>query len=332
MRLYAVLSDIHGNYEALRAVEEDARSIAQVEGSPSQISFICLGDVVNYGPQPNECMSWVCEHAEITISGNHERESIAPLHEPPSGVEKAYWPITVWTRQALSVKEKDAIHLWQTCEVAPLGLEAFTLFHSSLLWEDGYVDYPWAARMNVGRLDTPFGLFGHTHFQGYFTEGFGDIDMFLACPEGATPQRLSRWRPVSANEGWEPLPKRGRRAIFNPGSVGQPRHHGLMFEAAIPRDYRAAYMLLRLDTGHMDGFQFRRVDYNVERTAQLLRERVSWPVHEKNPGPDHNIHQGGFDPRQWHPKSIQMAEMLAHKDELLHELIEQVLVPTLMCK
>ena len=70
MRFFAVLADIHANYQALLAVEQDA-----LRRTGGQVSFVSLGDVVDYGPQPNECMAWVRTHARIAIQGNHDRHA-----------------------------------------------------------------------------------------------------------------------------------------------------------------------------------------------------------------------------------------------------------------
>ena len=130
MTLYAVISDIHANYPALEAVADDARETAQHEGD-GDVRFVCLGDVVDYGPQPNECMAWVRENVSIIIQGNHDRDVAAPLHEPPQGIDPKYWPITLWTSMHLNSDHKDAIRTWKPKRVTPPGLEAFTLLHSS---------------------------------------------------------------------------------------------------------------------------------------------------------------------------------------------------------
>lgn len=55
-----VVSDIHANWPALRAIAEHADVV------------VCLGDIVSYGPYPTECVAWVREHATYVVRGNHE--------------------------------------------------------------------------------------------------------------------------------------------------------------------------------------------------------------------------------------------------------------------
>jgi len=62
---YLILSDIHGNYEALEAVLEDAR------GRYDRI--LCLGDLVGYGADPNQVTSWARSNVGSVIRGNHDR-------------------------------------------------------------------------------------------------------------------------------------------------------------------------------------------------------------------------------------------------------------------
>jgi predicted phosphodiesterase len=110
--LYAVLSDIHANYPALKAVEADAVNVARALDAQS-LHFVVLGDVVDYGPQPNECMAWVEDHAEIVIQGNHDMEVMEPAYKPPRTISSEYWPITIWTRAVLSREHRERIRGWQ---------------------------------------------------------------------------------------------------------------------------------------------------------------------------------------------------------------------------
>ena len=69
---YAVLSDIHGNLEALEAVLAHARAEAD--------AVLCLGDVVGYGADPVACVELVAERAVTTVAGNHEHAEIGRAH------------------------------------------------------------------------------------------------------------------------------------------------------------------------------------------------------------------------------------------------------------
>ncbi|MBN2006327.1 MAG: metallophosphoesterase, partial [Anaerolineae bacterium] len=134
--LYAILSDIHANFPALKAVEADAVNVARALDAQS-LHFVSLGDVVDYGPQPNECMEWVEQHAEIVIQGNHDMDVMDSAYKSPRTVNAKYWPITIWTRAVLALEHRARIREWQTplCHLngrLPAELKDFILFHSSL--------------------------------------------------------------------------------------------------------------------------------------------------------------------------------------------------------
>ena len=76
MTQYMIVSDIHGNYEALEAVLEDA--------GDSYDRILCLGDLVGYGADPNAIVEWTRENVAVVIRGNHDRASAA---EDPTGVD-----------------------------------------------------------------------------------------------------------------------------------------------------------------------------------------------------------------------------------------------------
>jgi len=329
MRLYAILSDIHSNYQALLEVKKDAKKVAQEEGY-DHVHFVCLGDVVDYGPQPNRCIAWVREHAGVVIQGNHEKAVAAPFREPPyATVAEDYWPITLWTRRVLDDEHRKAIHGWKTRCDLPLASETFTLFHGSLTSVNSYVNCARSAGENLTQLRTHYGLFGHTHFQGYFVEGFEDAITFLACPAGTESPRPDKWHmaPVGV---WKPLPGQWQRAIFNPGSVGQPRRHALLMDAGVLPDYRAAYMLLRLN-GHGKGeFRFQRVDYKINETIRLLREEVYWPVKTDDGVNGSSIYKDASSPpHEQDPMRQKLDETLAQMSELLSNLVEGALIPAL---
>ena len=313
---YAVLSDIHGNFQALQAVVKDARAIAKRE--TLRLRLICLGDVVDYGPQPNECMDWVCKQSEIiAVQGNHDAAASDPFYCSPRrrGVASIWWPITLWTRRELEEPYRTMLGSWRPSLHANSGLDRFILYHSSLIGGDVvYVDNAAQARAemkeiehinNRERWDIHYGLLGHSHIQGYFYEkAAGAPQFFLACAgdrypaDCPQPPRLAGdhrynssnrpgketterdWTPVPAMVGassvWQRLLPSWQKALFNPGSVGQPRPHAALIDQEAYSDWRAAYMLLRIDERGIVHFQFRRVEYDVELTKHLLQERVRW--------------------------------------------------------
>ena len=92
----AILSDIHGNLEALEAVLEDVRAQAVDE-------IFCLGDVVGYGPNPRECVDRVMQFNRCVL-GNHDQGALYDPEGFSSGAEKAIF----WTRDHLEIPNGDA--------------------------------------------------------------------------------------------------------------------------------------------------------------------------------------------------------------------------------
>ena len=329
--LYAIISDIHANYQALLAVEEDAQNLAQNERLGQPV-FVCLGDVVDFGPQPNECMTWVSNRADITVQGNHDAAAADGLYVPPihHDINQEFWPITLWTRQALADDHKHTIREWKPKRRAPSGLKKFTLFHGSPISQTGRIEYGKQATQYIRKLRTHihYGLFGHTHIQGYFVEG--SLTAFVACPDKVGSGE--NWQTVPVGS-WEPLPNSWRKAIFNPGSVGQPRLHSLLVPLNVARDPHAAYMLLLVGSNGNSRFQFRRVAYDVEETVRQLRENVRWGENGKQSQEGNNILKAEDNDqreRPWDPDKTYLEEMLREMPERLEQLVKETLIPTLM--
>ena len=328
--LYAVISDIHANYQALLAVEEDAQNVAQEERLGQPV-FVCLGDVVDFGPQPNECMAWVRQRADIIVQGNHDAAAADGLHIPPihHDINRDFWPITFWTQQSLADNHKHTIREWKSKRRTPPGLKKFTLFHGSPTSQTSRIEYGEQATRNIQKLRTHYGLFGHTHFQGYFVEGKSTT--FLTCPDIVSSDSDENWQTVPISS-WEPLPDGWRKAIFNPGSVGQPRPHSLLVPLNVARDPHAAYMLLLVGPNGSSQFQFRRVAYNVEETVRRLREDVRWSENGKQPQRGNDIlkdKDNGPPEDLWDPDKAYLEEMLREMPERLEKLVEEILIPML---
>lgn len=277
MQLYAIVSDIHGNYEALKAVAKDARTIAHREmGKRDAVTFVSLGDVVDYGPQPNECIRWLQRNAQYAIQGNHDR-IVAQEEGLPHGINNRYWPVTLWNRTTLQPRHKKLIRTWAPSFASlPPPIHKFTLVHSSIVRDDQYIESGSAAQESIQAIQTPYCLFGHTHIQGYYVEERAMPCCGLACSrEESEPlqQRFGNtggWRSVLVGE-WHPLLPE-RKMLLNPGSVGQPRPHGYFAGAGVKHNKLAEYLLLRLvDAPGESMFQFRRVHYNRDKTIAHLR-------------------------------------------------------------
>ena len=222
----AVISDIHGNEHALTAVLEDVDSAA-----PD--ALWCLGDVVGYGPAPNECCALLDGRTDVCLVGNHDLVVLGKLDVGDFNGDAA--AAAVWTRDVLD----DAARAFLGPLEPSAELEGAQLIHASP--RDPVWDYVLSAEVAYACLaltQAPVVLVGHSHI----ALGIGLVASDLvggAAPAGTQLELEGRW-------------------LLNPGSVGQPRDG----------DPRAAWLLL--DTGAKRA-EFRRVDYAIERTQAAMR-------------------------------------------------------------
>jgi len=224
----AVVSDIHSNLVALEAV------LAAID-EDAQDALWCLGDLVGYGPRPNECTELIRERARICLCGNHDLavRGTLDLWEFSGDAGTA----ARWTRTVL---KDDALAFLRTLEPAGKA-DGVALFHGSArdpVWE--YVLSGEAALMTLATTPEPIVLVGHSHVALQIQLQGDGLDGGLA----AAGSELSL---------------AGSRSVLNPGSVGQPRDG----------DPRAAYLLLDLDAKTAS---FRRVEYDIERTQAEMAE------------------------------------------------------------
>jgi diadenosine tetraphosphatase ApaH/serine/threonine PP2A family protein phosphatase len=188
---YAILSDIHANLEALRAVLNDARDRVDV--------VLCLGDVVGYGAEPEGCIELVAEHCQVVVAGNHEHAA--------AGLMTLEWfnpyarAAAEWTRQRLD----DDHRSWLAGLPLQREWEDATLVHASpqqpdewdyiVSAEDGYRAFP--------AFTTRLCFVGHSHLPGVWVQGSWGHEH----------------KPGAVEVDLEP----GCRYLVNVGSVGQPR-------------------------------------------------------------------------------------------------------------
>ncbi|MEM9943970.1 MAG: metallophosphoesterase family protein, partial [Planctomycetota bacterium] len=226
----AILSDIHGNLEALKAVLADIEDQGISE-------IYCLGDIIGYGPNPRECID-VCRDFQMTLLGNHDNGALFDPEGFSSGAEKAIF----WTRGQLEDSSiNGATDRWNFLATLPRTHREgdFLFVHGSprsplneyVFPEDIY---------NQRKIERIFGFIqkwcfqGHTHVPGIFTENF----RFYSPAEVSNRYTLGE-----------------QKLMINVGSVGQPRDS----------DPRCSYVVLDgLD------LEFRRVDYNYQDTRQKI--------------------------------------------------------------
>jgi diadenosine tetraphosphatase ApaH/serine/threonine PP2A family protein phosphatase len=223
----AVVSDIHANLHALEAV------LADIEGeSPDEVW--CLGDIVGYGPRPNECCALVRERADLVLCGNHDLAVTGALDLEEFSGDAAQ--AARWTRGVL-----DAGHGDWLAGLSPSGRrDRAKLFHASPrdpVWD--YVLSEGVALQSLLLTQAPVVLVGHSHVALALSSGGEDIAGGLA-PGGTEVETA------------------GRRWLLNPGSVGQPRDG----------DPQAAWLLLDFAT---ERARFRRVAYDVDATQVEIR-------------------------------------------------------------
>jgi len=229
---YLVLSDIHANFTALEA------ALAAVEGRWE--SVVCLGDVVGYGPDPNEVIDRVRALGAMTIRGNHDKAACGLADaEDFNPVARA---AADWTREHLRA---DNLTYLQQLPQGPLEADGLALIHGALRDEDEYVFAPAQALDGLLGSPSPVTFFGHTHFQGGFSFRDSKLEVIQLRPEPGTSFAALRVEP-------------GTRYLLNPGSVGQPRDG----------DPRAAFAIADLNHSVVE---FWRVPYDIEAVQQRMK-------------------------------------------------------------
>lgn len=227
-----VISDIHANLAAFEAVLQD------VSKRRLQYDIVwCLGDVVGYGPDPNECIGLLRTLPHICLAGNHDWAVLGKLGIETFHENAAF--VVEWTRSQLSKENLNYLRARPEQDVQG----DYLLVHASPrepIWE--YVLDVSVAEENFGYLPTMCALVGHTHVPAMFVKDGHTHAVHVTVPSPSTPTSL----------------KRGSHYIVNPGGVGQPRDG----------DPRAAYALL--DTQALIWTQH-RVEYAIKRTQDRMR-------------------------------------------------------------
>lgn len=226
----AIVTDIHGNLPAFEAVLAEVESAA-----PDEVW--CLGDVVGYGAEPNECTDLVKRHCTVCLAGNHDLavlDAIDISTFSPAAAEAAQW-----TAAKLSDSSREFLTGLHPADES----REVALYHASPrdhVWE--YVLWPEQAGECIAKQAERVALIGHSHIALCFRGADdGDVD----ATEGA---QVSAGTKLDLAEG---------RWLLNPGSVGQPRDG----------DPRAAWM--ELDTEAWTA-TYRRTEYEVERAAESI--------------------------------------------------------------
>jgi predicted phosphodiesterase len=246
MRL-AILSDIHANLPALETVLADIESAGLGD-------LWCLGDVVGYGAQPDECANLVRERCEVCLVGNHD---LAVLEElDVSAFSPAAAAAVRWTQETADPATFDFL---RGLEPADEGHDV-ALYHASPrdpVWE--YVLWPDQAAECIAVQAARVSLIGHSHVALFFVMG---EDRRPARSRVAGPDDVAKGAQAGAGTR---LDLSEGSWLINPGSVGQPRDG----------DPRAAW--LELDTDSWEA-TYHRVEYDVDRAASAI-EATDLPEH-----------------------------------------------------
>jgi predicted phosphodiesterase len=244
-----ILSDIHGNLEALTAV------LAAAEPYDALWN---LGDMVGYGASPNQVIDLIRSTAQVNVRGNHDRVCCGLTSA--LGFNPVARAAAMWTQEELTQENLQWLRGVPQGPVQP-EQPGVTCVHGSPLNEDQYILSMRDAWAPLQQMATAITFFGHTHLQGGFAQkGHEWHDI--------RPQ----YRVRNEAESWtmEILPE--TRLLINPGSVGQPRDN----------DWRAAFVTYDTDSTEI---RFHRVPYDLtaaqgqilmaglpERLAERLRE------------------------------------------------------------
>jgi len=229
----ALISDIHGNLEALTAVLEDIRQQGITE-------IFCLGDVIGYGPNPVECLDTVQKKCAICLLGNHDQAALFD----PEGFNPVAFRAILWTRDQIDNSSGGAAAVNERWDF--LGELPRTHNEPDRLYVHGSPRDPTNEYVfpedvyNLRKMENlfdridQFSFQGHTHIPGVFTPSLE----FFGPDECDHEYRFG-----------------DEKAMFNVGSVGQPRDG----------DPRACYVILTEES-----VVFRRVDYDSSVTASKI--------------------------------------------------------------
>lgn len=228
----ALISDIHGNLEALEAVLADIRAKDITE-------IFCLGDIVGYGPNPCECIDLVME-LDRCLLGNHDQAALFDPEGFNAGAERAIF----WTRSVLEkASGSKAESRWEFLGELP---RRFTTDEENMMYVHGSARNPLNEYVfpddiyNQVKMEKIFALIprycfqGHTHIPGVFTETLEFLD----------PAEIDFEYKLGDT-----------KVMINVGSVGQPRNN----------DPRSSYVTIDGDV-----VNFHRVEYDFDRTAKKI--------------------------------------------------------------
>jgi predicted phosphodiesterase len=231
----AIISDIHGNFEALTAV------LGRI-GDLNIDEIVCLGDIIGYGPDPILCLDKVIEVSSLTILGNHDQAALFD----PEGFNPIAMRAIFWTREQLENDTTDlekADRRWDFLGELPRRHDEgeFLFVHGSPRDPTNEYVFPETVyeteilKVLMSRFEKSC-FQGHTHIPGVFTEG----GAFL------TPEDHDHFFRLG-----------DEKKMINVGSVGQPR------------DGNPKSCFVVLDTEEKT-LQYERIEYDCHKTREKI--------------------------------------------------------------
>lgn len=231
---YAFISDIHANLEALEAVFNDIKGQNIDE-------IICLGDIIGYGANPNECIELVRDRCPETLLGNHDAAAVNLLSTQNFNIHAKI--AIEWTEQSLKKENRNYLSSLPLKSTK----DSFTLVHATPyepnMWY--YITSLEEAAFNFQFFDTQICLVGHTH-----------IPIIIVLDKD---KELYVHQDTHVKLG----DLEGARFLVNVGSVGQPRD----------RNPKSSYGIF--DSTEKEFF-YRRVSYNIDK-AQSKMKKIKMP-------------------------------------------------------
>jgi diadenosine tetraphosphatase ApaH/serine/threonine PP2A family protein phosphatase len=230
-----VLSDIHGNLQALDAVLAAVGPVDQLWN---------LGDVVGYGANPNEVVERIRPLAVVNVRGNHDRVCCGLTSS--QGFNPVAAAAAEWTKRTLTPENLEWLREMPKGPV--VATERAMCAHGSPLHEDHYIVSMRDAWTPLQRMESEITFFGHTHVQGGFSQR-----------EHEWEEERPIYQSTDAAEEWTIDVPKGTRHLINPGSVGQPRDC----------DWRAGFAVY---DDVVDEVKFCRIPYDVAAAQAAIRD------------------------------------------------------------
>jgi diadenosine tetraphosphatase ApaH/serine/threonine PP2A family protein phosphatase len=231
----AMLSDVHGNRPAFEAV------LAQIDDTDVE-EIWCLGDLVGYGAEPDECVALARERCVVCLAGNHDLVVTGDI--PLSDFSSSAAAAARWTQENIS---KQALSFLRSLEPSEPDHEV-GLYHGSPrdpVWE--YVLSTWQADECLDLTDARVCAVGHSHVALWFRrDPAGKLDGAQATAGAEQDLSVGEW-------------------LINPGGVGQPRDG----------DPRAAWLLLDTESW---AATWKRVEYPIDEAARAIADAGLPPV------------------------------------------------------